>query len=207
MHTRKEGLPQQSAKRMHVLEKTKVTDDALFHSPEQAIRFAYRIESMDIVKISTYFQSLRGSTVKLRRPTGPWEAHAQAALILVMAERTLKPAEMLAIRARLTRPASLALELRKAKDCWYLMEYLVELRRMERVYVLDTTRYWAGYRREKTDSEWARLLSLHVNTLYHCRCGIPRTTWLGITRMLDNLEAAGMSALYRPMVDAGLVSA
>ena len=182
-----------------------MNDDALFHSPEQAVRFAYRVESMDIVKISTYFQNLRGSTVKLRRPTGPWETHAQSALILVMLERTLKPSELLAIRAHYTHPTSLNLELRKAKDCWKLMEYLNELRVMPKAYVLDASRGWAGYRREKTDEEWSRRLSVHINTLYHYRCGIARSQWLGISRTLDNLEIAGMADLHLPMTAAGLI--
>ena len=182
-----------------------ILDDCLFTTVEHAIRFASRTERRDIVKVSSYFGGLRGSTVKRRRATGPWEAHAQAAMILAMLERRLRGPEMIAIRARYTVPASFVLELRKAVDCRVLTEHILGIRKLPRDFVQDACREWAGYRREQSDAQWAHRLGVHLKTLYYWRVGVANRSWPGVGKTLDSLEAAGMSHLYQPMVDAGLV--
>lgn len=182
-----------------------MNDIAPFNSPENAIRFAYRMESRDVAKISSYLGSLRGSTVRGKRDSdGPWDDHAQAAIIISMIGRHTSGAEMVAIRARHTIPSSASLELRKNVDCKLLTEHVRSIRILPASYIYDICREWAGYRREYSDSQWAKKLNVHAKTLFGWRCGRIERKWAGIVNIFDCLEITGISKLHGIMLDSGL---
>ena len=98
-------------------------EPAPFRHVESALRFAYRIEGSAIVKISSLFEQMRGSTVRGEsRSDGPWDDHAEAAMILALVERTLAPAKFVCVRARYTVPNDPSLEQRKQMDYRILAE-------------------------------------------------------------------------------------
>lgn len=182
-----------------------MSEKALFKSPEQAIKYAYRIESRSIVKVISYFSGLCGSTLKQKRSDGPWDDHAQASMILSLMDRTISGDELIAIRARYTIPSTGTLEYRKATDCVLLTEHILALRSMPIYFVLDTVRGWAGYRRTKADRYWSEELKISDRVIRGWRGGRADRGWKGIIRILDEFEAGAISAMHGPMESAGLI--
>lgn len=176
-----------------------------FDNPEHAIKFSYAMESRDIVRISSYFSSLRGGSVKNSIADDPWSMHAQAAMILAMIDRIVGGPQAVAVRAHYTIPSTGILEYRKATDCVLLTEHLLGLRAMPRFFVLDTVRGWVGYRRTQTDIYWARDSKVSERTIREWRGGRVNRGWDGIIQILDSLEAGAISAMHGPMEAAGLI--
>lgn len=184
------------------------TEPAPFRSVEAALRFAYRMEGQSIVKISSYFKGLRGSTVRgKRRFDGPWDDHAQAAMILVMVERTLTPPQFICIRCYYTHPSESLLEMRKQTDYRLLGElYRQETKDpIDQWFVTDVVRGWAGDRRHKDDTQWAAHLKMHPKSIQARVVGRRERNKIGIIPFLNELQSGATNALYTSMVDGGLI--
>ena len=176
--------------------------DAPYRTAEQAIRHAYRIESQEVVKVSSYFSQLLGGTVKLPgevRSGDPYDDHAQAALMLMLVERTLLKAEALTIRARHAVPKSGMLETRKLCDTMLLFEWFVRKwsgPRVPRRYAEDVLRGWVGYKRHHTEKWWADHLGMDARTLRYWRNGDTRRR-RGSDGFMDAIEFTYGSAINK----------
>lgn len=183
-----------------------VVQDAPYKSPESAIRNAYRIEATDIVKISSYFSRLRGSTVKLSaNEMTVWDKHAQAAYILALLDRHLSEKDVLVLRARYTIASSNYLATRKLMDCRVLVNIIKAQSLSPFWYVEDVVNQWAGLRRKHTDVWWATHYEKKVREIRAWRVGTVETP--GITRMLNGLLGNAESNAADPMIDAGVINA
>lgn len=183
-----------------------IGDDEPFRSPEAAIKFAFRVESKDIVKISSYFRELRGSTVRQRRSTGPWDEHAQAAMILALIDRHMNLQQHIAARALYTIPTNHYLEERKATDCRLLGDIVrADAKTVPYWYAIDVIREWAGYRRQHTDVWWAKNLARDVSTLRRWSNGNASRGLVGIIPMMQGLVSDGTEKVVQPMRDGGLI--
>lgn len=192
----------------HVAIPAAVTDDPLFRSVEAALRFAYRMEASDIIKVSSLFRQMRGSTVRgKRRSDGPWDDHAQGAMILALTDRTLRPPLMVCVRCYYTQPSSALLDMRKQMDYRLLAELFRETEKtnIDQWFVADVVRGWAGDRRHHQDAWWASHLGLHPKKIQRFINGRRDRGWTGIMPFLSGLNADAHSDLWGPMVDAGLV--
>lgn len=185
-----------------------IMTDAPFRSVESAIRFAYGMEGQAIVKVSNHLTSLRGSTVRgKRRSDGPWDDHAQAALILHMIERILQPHQMICVRGYYTQPKDDMLEMRKQVDYRLLAElFRGETRTdIDQRFVADVVRGWVGDRRHHQDKWWAAHLNVHPKTIQFCINGRRDRGVIGIIPFLDGIRIGAIDAMYGPMAEAELV--
>lgn len=185
-----------------------MADEALFRSVEAALRFAYRVEGVSIVKVSSYLPSLRGSTVRgKRRSDGPWDDHAQAAMILAMAERFLNPKQMRCVQCYYTQPTNALLEMRKQFDYRLLAElYRGEVRaNINQWFVVDVVRAWAGDRRDHSYAWWADHIGMHPKAVQRIINGRPDRGEIGVHPFLNGFLNDASSAMYDPMVEAGLI--
>ena len=183
-------------------------DHALFRSVEAALRFAYRTEGLSIVKVSSYLPSLRGSTVRgKRRSDGPWDDHAQAAMIIAMSERILDPKQMRCVQCYYTQPTNDLLEMRKQLDYRLLAElYRGEVRaNINQWFVVDVVRAWAGDRRDHGYDWWASHMGMHPKTVQRIINGRPDRGEIGIHPFLNRLLAEAGDVMYGPMVEEGLI--
>jgi len=184
--------------------------EAPFRSPENALSFAYNVEAQAVVKVSSYFRQMRGSTVRLgkrNKPLDPYDRHAQAALILAFLERTLPPVEKIVVQAYHTQPNEPWLEKRKLADMMLLVEMSMTLEgapRMARRYVEDVGRGWVGYRRHHDDKWWERHLGCPHDTLRRWRSGRSDRGWLGFVTHLESRYKGAIALLTEPMYEAGL---
>ena len=184
-----------------------MNEEPLFRSVDSALRFAYRTEGSAIVKVSSLFRQMRGSTVRGRRLTdGPWDDHCQAAMILALTDRILDTRKMIAVRGYYTHPNDAALETRKQTDYLLLAKIVRDtLSGAPHWYVVDVVREWAGDRRQHSDGWWAHNLAVHVKQLSRYRVGRRERDSQGILSILDKLYIAALSDLYGPMAETGLV--
>jgi hypothetical protein len=181
-------------------------DEPLFRSVDAALRFAYRVEGSAIVKVSSLFRQMRGSTVRGRRLTdGPWDDHGQAAMILALTDRILAPQKMVCVRGYYTQPNDQALETRKQTDYRILAEIVRETVPAPHWYVVDVIREWSGDRRQHADGWWAEQLRIHVKQLSRYRFGRRERDSQGILSVMDKLYLSALSDLYGPMEESGLV--
>ena len=171
---------------------------APYASVEQALAFAYGMEARVVCKIS----SLRGYGTQ---GGDPYSAHAEAAMIVALVHRTVEGVVRAAIEACHTVPSDAALRSRKHHACWLLSHY-AHRPGVDRYYVLDVVRQWAGLYRDHDDAWWAEHLGLSERRLRHLRFGRPERGERGIMGRLDRHYEVAVLRLHGPMTDRGIVS-
>ena len=193
---------------MAMNERAELADDpAPFRSVDGALRFAYLTEGRSVVKISSLLGQMRGSTVRGKsRSDGPWDDHAQAAMILALTDRTLRPRLLVCVRGMYTQPNDPMLELRKQTDYRLLAEIVRESRpEIPHWYAVDVIREWARDRRHHTDAWWSEHLGIHPRKLSYFNLGRRDRDQPGITPLMNDLLAVATSDLHVPMLEAGLL--
>ena len=183
-----------------------VLEDAPFRSAESALRFSYNTEARDCVKISSYLRDLRGGSVKSRSSDGPFDIHAQAAMIIALAERSLPDRQLIAIRAYYTMPNQKDLEDRKQNDCMILAELVRDGQSMIPFwYAVDCIREWSRLRRHHTDTWWSKRLNIHSRQLSRYHLGARNKGFVGVLPFVNELFALAIDKMTSLMQERGLI--
>lgn len=179
--------------------------DAPYRDVDHAISKAYTEEARDVLRVAP-FARMRGGAVRGPAELSPHERLAQAAYVMAFLREHLRGAHRLAVDARYTVPEGW-LAHTKENDCRMLSWWLWDSgdHEVDRWYLCDITRQWAGVRRELTDEQWADCLDKTPRTLRHWRNGNRQRGTRGIVWALDGLIDEARHRLRAPMFDAGLI--
>lgn len=180
--------------------------DAPYRNVEHAIRSAYRIEAHDIVNVSRFLQDLRGGTVRMpSQGLNQYEQHAQAAMVMAFAKRSLPESLYLALECYFTIPVADLFD-RKERQAEHIgREVWIELdvRTADKWYIIDRTRVWAGVPNHHSEEWWSDHLDKSVRALRYWRQG--KNGKPGMEQLLNDRLNTGLERLAGPMLEAGIV--
>lgn len=181
----------------------------MYPDVESALRCAYRTESTAVVPTCRALRDLRGGTVRLSSPMTATDRIVQSAYTMMLAEDVLGAEGMVVVRAHHTIPATAGLRARKQADLWALLGRMLEewehFRRLDRWYLLDVLREWAGLSRDHDERWWAQHLQSAPSTLCQWRLGQKGSRMVGFEMALRLLLGGAHDSLREPFSEAGIV--
>lgn len=182
-------------------------NEPLWPSVEGALRYVHRYENHPVWRTSQALARLTGSTVPGRNSSGltEWDHHIQACMVVRLLRRHLRPWHWTVVRAYylpLTEHGIPDKEVACARVADQLLEYLDDVA-LERDWIWDLVRGWAGLPMHKTHADWARQLMRDAKTLRRHRFGSAEIE--GAEEVLEQWRGEAKGAAAGPLRETGLV--
>lgn len=168
--------------------------DPPFTHVEHAVRTAYRMESAQVLDISSFFADLRASEIRaMSYYDNPWDLHAQAAMVLRYVKDNSTFADVLEAHHR--QPHDACQLGKKWIACWKVTQRYIFPHDTCCVYAVAD---WGGLRLPK---DWVKSIAKHMNVSVRQVYRIRKRVY----EELDQLETRALAQLEDPMREAGLI--
>lgn len=178
----------------------------MYDSVEQALSRSYAVAGSLIYKGPSFFESMRGSTVRGETMT-PWDRLADACNVIAMCDDVMTVKHQLVVKAHYTSPAPLSIK-QKIQYTSILSAYLYthQCKQGNRFFIMDVVREWTGLKRHHTDTWWAEHMGCKSNTIHYLKLGRKNRPAKGIVEVLDSWLYVAHRECEIPLINNGLIA-